>query len=242
MTLALALRGIDGLVVGTDSRVNSVEVDQSAGQVRQVTRDTSEKFLQVNRDIGVMTYGLAEPGYSGISRLAEEAKRKRFPSFQDIETAARAIFQTEFNNWVTSQPQPEIAAQGVVGFILAGYDSVHTNQFKVTSFQSAEGFQVKEIVIPTFLAAQYHIAHYLAGKLFYPEMMVEQLKQLAVFLMLETMSAEITVGGPIQLATVTLRNGFQRITEEEIHELIRTCQPKIQTTRKLLLGLWQENS
>ncbi|MFQ5894559.1 MAG: hypothetical protein ACE5JJ_01895 [Nitrospinota bacterium] len=237
MTLALALRGCNGLVLGTDSRVTSVGADPATGRIQEMTRDTSEKFLQVNRDIGVLTYGLAEPGYSGISRLVEEAKRQRFPSFQEIEKAAQGIFQEEFNNWANAQP--EAAPQGFVGFILAGYDSVHTNQFKVTSFQSSRAFQAEGVLNPMFLAAHYHVAHYLAKKSHYPEMMVDQLKELAVFLMLETMTVEATVGGPIQAATVTLRNGFERVSENGIYELMRSCRPKVQTFRKLLLDLWE---
>jgi 20S proteasome alpha/beta subunit len=236
MTLALALRGCNGLVLGTDSRVTSV-VPQAIGPPQTITSDTSEKFLQVNRDIGVLTYGLAEPGYSGISRLVEQAKRNRYPRYQDIETAAQAVFLTEFNTWTQAQQQPAVAAAGVVGFILSGYDSVLKNQFRVTSFQSANGFQPQEIVQPTFLAAQFHIAQYLTTKLYRQEMTVAQLTQLAVFLMLETMSTEITVGGPIQLATVTVRNGFQRVTEEEIDKLLDTCQSKVRDFRRLLLEL-----
>jgi 20S proteasome alpha/beta subunit len=239
MTLALALRGSNGLVLGTDSRVTSVQL-QPNGQPQQVTRDTSEKFLQVNRDIGVLTYGLAEPGYSGISRLVEQAKRERYPSYKEIETAAQGIFQAEFTAWTQAQPQPGAAATGVVGFILAGYDSVLTNQFKVTSFQSSSTFQPQEIINPTFLAAQFHIAQYLSGKLARPEMTVDQLTQLAVFLMLETMSTEITVGGPIQLATVTIRNGFRRVSEEEIDKLLEICQAKTRAFRRLLLELYTE--
>jgi len=237
VTLALALRGSNGLVLGTDSRVTAVEINPTTGLPQQTTRDTSEKFLQVNRDIGVLTYGLAEPGYGGISRLAEDAKRNRYPSFQAIETAAQGIFTTQFDTWAVAQPDPTQARQGLVGFILAGYDSVLTNQFKVTSFESSNTFSRTEIVSPAYMAAQWHIGQYLAGKLQYPEMTVEQLKPLAVFFMLETMSIEATVGGPIQLATVTLRTGFQRVTEDEIEALVTACQPKIQRLRRILLEL-----
>ena len=63
MTLAMALRAYDGLVLATDSRA-------TGGPQQSV--DTSEKFLQVNRDVGVMTYGLAVPGYTVLFK----SKRK----------------------------------------------------------------------------------------------------------------------------------------------------------------------
>jgi len=55
--------------------------------------------------------------------------------------------------------------------------------------------------------------------------------------MLETMSAEVTVGGPIQLATVTIRNGFQRVTENQIDELLEICQSKVKAFRRVLLEI-----
>ena len=59
MTLAFALRGSDGLVLAADSRVTSAEF----------TEDTSTKFLQINREIGVVTFGLAVVGFNAINRL-----------------------------------------------------------------------------------------------------------------------------------------------------------------------------
>ena len=70
MTLAMALRAIDGLVLAADSRVSG----------KDGTADTSEKFMQVNRDIGVMTYGLAQPGNRGISRLEDKVGQNRWAS------------------------------------------------------------------------------------------------------------------------------------------------------------------
>ena len=90
MTLAMALRAYDGLVLATDSR--------ATGGPR-LSVDTSEKFLQVNRDIGVMTYGLAGPGYTGISRLVEAVKSKReeLTYFRPIADAAGDVFRGAYN-------------------------------------------------------------------------------------------------------------------------------------------------
>ena len=62
MTLAFALRGSNGLVLGADSRVST-----ASGSA-----DTSTKFLQVNREIGILTYGLAEVGYKSINSIVDQ--------------------------------------------------------------------------------------------------------------------------------------------------------------------------
>jgi len=132
MTLAMALRAYDGLVLATDSR--------ATGGAHQSV-DTSEKFLQVNRDVGVMTYGLAVPGYAGISRLVETVKSKReeLTYFKPIADEAGSIFQAVYNEWLGGEKQQgrEVPPDLKVGFILGGYDSA-ANQFKISHWESPE--------------------------------------------------------------------------------------------------------
>lgn len=228
MTLAMALRAYDGLVLATDSR--------ATGGPRQ-SDDTSEKFLQVNRDIGVMTYGLAVPGYTGISRLVEtiKSKREELTYFRPIAGAAGAIFRTEYVDWLDNEKQQgrEIPADLKVGFILGGYDSA-TNQFKISHWESPD-FQERPFPEGDLLAAQWHTARFLINKLFYPEISVEQLSELAVFLLVETSISEPTVGGPLQLATITLSQGFQRLHERDIDGILRRSQKRFCLFRKILL-------
>jgi 20S proteasome alpha/beta subunit len=213
MTLALALRGADGLVLATDSRV-------TGGAQRSA--DVSQKFLQVNRDLGVMTYGLAIPGYRGMARLVNEANppnQRRLAYFSEISDLAANIFRAEFETWIAGlTPEEREPVQGQsVGFILAGYDSNETSQFRILHWSS-----------PTFesedradvLAAQWHISGFLSKLLYYPEISVAHLKRLAVLCLTETSAVEFSVGGPIQMATVTLAEGFKRIYEQEIQHVL----------------------
>ncbi len=237
MTLAFALRGSDGLVVAADSRVTGSEG----------TADTSVKFLQVNREVGVITYGLAEPGYLAITRLVDTVNRgssfppeRRIVYFSDIAKTAEKIFKEEFNKFYEKIKKtfPDIKPEDrslTLGFILAGYDSNETNQFKVLSFQWPK-FEKEER--PDVLAAQWHIAQYLLIKFYYPEMDVEQLKRLAVFFLVETEIVEPTVGGPFQVAVVTLEHGFQRLSEKEVRQLITENQLRFAKFRRVLFDLF----
>jgi predicted proteasome-type protease len=232
MSLAIALRGYTGLVLAADSRATG-----PAG----ISEDTSEKFLQINRDTGVLTFGLKDPGYSGITKLVEATKARRFESFARITTEAQAIFRTEYQNWlaVADLPPGQVMGPGAVAFVVGGYDAVHSNQFKITAYQSPD-FAPNPMELPAFLAARWHIAQAVVDFFFYPEMTVDQLARLAVLALMETMTRDPTVGGPIQLATVTWGQGFRKVTEEEILRYIHANQATIvgfsKRLNELLIG------
>lgn len=219
MTLAMALRAIDGLVLATDSRITG----------RGGTADTSEKFLQVNRDVGVLTYGLAQPGYEGISRLVTEVNQNRWAHFSIVANEAARIFQDAYEGWLSKQKEKRF--HGMVGFILAGYDNLETNQFRIVHYEitpdsrRAFGF-TQRFVSGDLLAAQWHIARYLLTKLYYPQITVDELAQLAVFVIAETMAVEETVGGPIQMAVITQAAGFQRVEQQGIARMLQSQQKR----------------
>jgi len=220
MTLAMALRAIDGLVLATDSRITG----------KGGTADTSEKFLQVNRDIGVLTYGLAQPGYEGISQLVSEVNQNQWAHFSKIAGEAARIFPNSYEGWLAKQKEERF--YGVVGFILAGYDNLETNQFLIVHYEitpSPEqplGSLVMRPMPGDLLAAQWHVARYLLTKFYYPEMTVSELTELAVFLIAETMTVEKTVGGPIQMAVITQTAGFQRVHQRDIIRMLQSHQKR----------------
>ena len=237
MTLAFALRGCNGLVLGSDSRMSG----------QQGSADTSTKFLQINREIGVLTYGSAEAGYKAITKLYDSVNKtsefsttqvKRLVYFTEIANEAERIFKETYQEWISKL---EKAGQKIkpndprfaTGFILAGYDANETNQFKVLWWDSTHDFQRAER--PDILAAQWFVSQYLVANLYYPEMTVEQLKRLGVFLLVETEIVSPSVGGQVQMATVALESGFQRLNEKEVQEIIDENQWRFAEFRKILL-------
>lgn len=234
MTLAFALRGSNGLVLGADSRVSG-----PFG-----TADTSTKFLQVNREIGILTYGLAEVGYTAINKLVDEVNaysdfsanpKSRIVHFSAIIEKAQKICKDTFDKIL-----PELEKQSITredprlktGFILAGYDANETNQFKILHFESPNFIPDERSDI---IAAQWHVSQFLVSHFYYPEMDVEQLKRLATFMLIETETASPSVGGRLKLATVTLQEGFQQLNEKDIQFLICENQPRFAKFRRLLL-------
>lgn len=140
---------------------------------------------------------------------------------------AAKIFQNSYASWL--EKQKERRFYGAVGFILAGYDNLETNQFRIMHYEITpdpeQPFRKRRIP-GDLLAAQWHIARYLLTKFYYSEMTVNELTELAVFLTAETMIIEETVGGPIQMATVTQTVGFQRVHQQDIICMLQSYQKR----------------
>lgn len=208
--------------------------------------DTSTKFLQLNREVGVLTYGLAEVGYRGMTTLYDRINRtsefstpnaRRVVYFDEIADIAERTFRESFERWIARRRRRDSAIdptnpQFLTGFILAGYDANVTNQFKVLNWQSPN-FERGER--PYIIAAQWVVSQYLVSNMYYPEMTVEQLKRLGVAMLIETETVSPTVGGQTQMATVTLGTGFQRVNEPEIQAIMEENQPRFAAFRKTLL-------
>ena len=239
MTLAFALRGSNGLVIGADSRVTGPDG----------TADTSTKFLRVNREVGILTYGNAEIGHSTINRIVDEVNNygdfgrgKRTVHFSEIQKISEKIFKDTFNTRLQginaelrNQRKPEIDRDNLVlltGIVLGGYDANETNQFKIVHLDSPN-FRVESRA--DIVAAQWHVSQFLSNHFYYSEMDVEQLKRLAVFMLIETETVSATVGGQLKLASVTLDQGFQLLNEKDIQNIIRENQPRFAKYRRILL-------
>ncbi len=108
MTLAIAINALDGLVLATDTRKTG----------RTGAKDDSDKLMPVNRDIGVLTYGLAEPGHAGMTQLIAEVDQKLWGHFTLIATEAKRIFQQSYEGWAQQAKAKQMA--GSLGFILGG--------------------------------------------------------------------------------------------------------------------------
>ena len=214
MSLAIVLEAIDGLVLAADSRA-------TAGYTLDgpKTRDTSIKFIQLNSDWGVLTYGLSKIGHTGLSSLKEEVLKdmNHYISLPNILKMSKQIFKKVSSDW--ERKNSEIGRLDKdVGFILAGYER-DDRAFRVFNFQSPE-FTPKSPRNGCLLAGQWHIAKYLFNRLYTKEMDADRLKDLAAFLLDATMTVEQTVGGAIHLGTITRSGGFRWIIDSELEAIM----------------------
>lgn len=196
----------------------------------------------------MLTYGLAEVGYRAITELYDivnkttefaTPKPRRLVYFSEISTEAERIFKETYDSWIKDLQGASGASVDpadrifTTGFILAGFDANESNQFKVMAWESPKFTRLER---PDIIAAQWNVSQYLVNNFYFPEMTVETLKRLAVFLLVETGIVSPTVGGQLQIATVTLENGFQRLNEHEVQSLIEENQPRFAEFRRIMLG------
>lgn len=233
MTLAVALRGSNGLVLASDSRMTG-----GLGSA-----DVSEKFLQVNRDVGVMTYGLAEPGNAGIRALVDIVKGDpaSYSTMAKIVHEATTIFQSAFWEFLSQHRSPdgslipELRSE-IVGFVIAGFDGNKTGQFQIYQLEPEGWFapSAQEQVI----AAQWPVAQFVVPYLTYPGMSVAAALDVATLAMLVTSAVEPTVGGPMHVATVTLSEGFSLLHDREVAQLVEGNQHRLLEMRQAWVEAW----
>jgi 20S proteasome alpha/beta subunit len=210
VSLALALRAVDGFVLATDSRATEGYTLEGPR-----TRDDSVKFIQLNDDCGVLTYGLSDIGHTGITNLKEcvSKKFKYYNSLPRILDRAMDIFNRVSSDWEKGNSEVR-RRDNDVGFVLAGYERGE-KAFRVFNLQSPN-FLPRRIKNGCLLAGQWHVSKFLMNKLYTKDMSVDALKHLAVFLLNSTMSVEKTVGGTIRLATITKSESFEWVSEDEV--------------------------
>lgn len=224
MTLVVALRGCDGLVMATDSRITGPEGSSDVG----------EKFVQLNRDAGVMAYGYSEPADRGMRRLSDAVKEKELAYFREIEKRAGGVFKQEYERWVRRRTKGQHPGDGSVGFVLAGYDAA-ANQFRILQFESPR-FEGQHADL--LLKGQWPIAAYLMERFYRPEMTVREVTEFVIFTFLEVSPINIYVGGPVQLASVTLPSGFQRMYEQDVARRLQAAQVADARLKRDLLELF----
>jgi len=225
--------------MGADSRVTGPDG----------TADTSTKFLRINREVGILTYGGADVGHTAINHIVDEVNNyhdfgrgKRMVHFSEIQEKTEKVFKDTFdeklkliNDELKKNGKPELDSsdpQLLTGIVLGGYDANETNQFKIVHWNSLD---FKMETRADIVAAQWHISQFLSNHFYYSEMDIEQLKRLAVFMLIETETVSTTVGGQLKLATVTLDQGFQLLNEKDIQSIIKESQPRFAKYRRILL-------
>lgn len=214
MSLIMVFQTGAGLVLGADSRKT-----RGFSLKGPKTLDDSVKFLQLNADWGLLTYGLSVVGYRGITAF-QEAVRGTAGGVEtpSLLAAGKAALERESLEW--SRENPAIPRQDYdVGFILAGYDRME-HALRLYHFQSLS-YQPKPILQSCFVAGQWEIADYLIRNLFTEGLAMEKAEKLAAFIFDQTLTVEKTVGGDLHLARVTEADGFQWVSRERIEALAK---------------------
>ena len=212
MSLVIALKGKDGLVMATDTRTTEGYTLEGPK-----TKDDSIKFVRLKNDWGLMTYGLTDIGYAGITTIKEElfSNMKKNKSVVALLSQFSQIFCRESSSWEKRNPKNPRQEKDV-GFILAGYER-EEKKFNIYNFQSPD-FLPNKVTGGCILAGKWYLAKFFINKLYKKDMPITLVKDIAAFLLNETMRVEKTVGGLVCLAAISKADGFKWVTENEVSE------------------------
>jgi hypothetical protein len=212
MTLALAIKATDAIIVAADSR-------GTIGDPRGLTavNDTQQKIFQFGR-CGLAISGAAEFAQS----MMDEFGKRGISNPQNIDDAVGALTHAAgiYDGWfqgINFEQRPPIL------FVLAGYRSpadVTAPIPLVYLMTSNTRFAPQLAGSYPMMAGVPQYAVYLSHRYYDPAMTADSAAALAEYLISETASQDPKVGGPIRIAKV-LPTGYYPLTDDEVSALKR---------------------
>jgi len=219
MSLAIAIQTNKGIVVASDSR-------GTFGDPRGVTgaNDTIQKVYGLTKYTAMAVAGANEIGATLLDLLLPIIKN--LEGIDDILQATRQLFGSKYSEWFPNLPAmpspqaPHLQRPGLV-VILAGYRMVDGKpaQPMLYSMISQLGFvpSLSNYGFAIIGVPQYAI--YLLNRLYSKDMSLQSAIELAAYCISETATQDGKVGGAIQIAEITTKNGFKAYTQKEVDDI-----------------------
>ncbi|MEP7352056.1 MAG: hypothetical protein ABI824_02370 [Acidobacteriota bacterium] len=199
MSLLVCLRGCDGLVLATDSRGT---VGDPRGATAQ--NDRIKKLYLANEKVGILVAGAGDLGSSVVAGFLDLPGVSSL-DVTELTMALHRYAKRQFRKWfdlfairpIGSDTRP---ARPDLNFIVAGLGSDQIPKiFRLSSSMDFApmlhnyGFGMEGVT-------QY--GHYLLSRLYDADNGVDELQELAAYVITETASQDGKVGGPVQVGII----------------------------------------
>ncbi len=222
MTLLVALKGSDGMVLAADSR-------GTFGDPRGITaqNDTMIKANVISGHTGVLIAGSGEVGGLLVQEFKEiYSGGVDHPTvvMEALRNHARGRYQEWFPSLLPVPPMAlvqagQIAARPDLVFIIGGMDPASGN---TSIYQLGSGTDFSPMLHNYGFAvagvAQY--ALYLLNRLYQPDRSIEELIALAVYVITETASQDGKVGGPVNVIKITSQDGCVELNTAAVQAVL----------------------
>lgn len=229
MTLTVALRGRDGLVIAADSR-------GTIGDPRGLTavNDSYTKILKLSDYCGIAIAGASELAAKVVDELEVVLGRKKLRFADEILDETRKLVRMCYDDWFAKfalQDRPSL------GFTLVGYQMVMDDYIPRTySIVSKADFAPQLSPNGNMLQGVPQYALYLMHRFYSHEMNVSNTARLAAYLIAETATQDPKVGGPIRIATITPNEGYQELEPSIVEEIVAFNNEQSEKLRQFFLG------
>jgi 20S proteasome alpha/beta subunit len=234
VTLLVALKGSDGMVLAADSR-------GTFGDPRSVTaqNDAQQKAHILAPHVAVLVAGSGEVGALVIDLVRQEVTAQAADGATPVLNILRDTVRKQYENWFKSIPaiQPlqliqsgQVAIRPELAFIVGGYELDGTSRifglgslFDFSPMLYDYGFAVQGI-------AQY--ALYLLNRLYERGRTIDELKPLAIYVITETASQDGKVGGPVNVITIKPGSeGCQPVPPEIVQQIQKANESRSRALR-----------
>ena len=206
MTLVIAARGTNFIILGADSRETMQDIEGNRVELNQAV-----KLMQITDHVGFLVYGDAHIS----DYLVEKFKEKLSTTKKTVREIAEefAEFCRDEAKKTKDVPRNYFPA---FGFIIAGLD--FKNKIPIPQcfrLRSVDGFQLGIFRENPAIAGKQLIARHLFLKEFKPDLTVDQLSNLTAKAIYETGRIDGDVGGEIKMARID-ETGFTNYISDDI--------------------------
>jgi len=235
MSLAIAIQTKEGIAIASDSR-------GTFGDPRGITgaNDTIQKVYGLTRYTAMAIAGANEIGATLLDRLIPQVKDRGLEGIDDIVQATHQLFRNQYNEWFPNLPSmpspqaPHLQRPGLIA-ILTGYriSDGNPDQSMIFTIMSQLGFIpcLSNYGFAIIGVPQYAI--YLLNRLYSQDMPLRSAIELAAYCISETSTQDGKVGGPIQIAEITITKGFRAYRKEEAERIVEENKKQSQSLRSL---------
>lgn len=229
MTLIVALRGVDGLVLASDSR-------GTIGDPRGLTaiNDTYKKIFELSKHCGLGVAGSSELGAKFVDDLVPRLQVEKCTTVDSIMNETRKMARQSYKDWVGALPPDQ---RPPLLLILAGYERASATEPIPKTYLLASNLDFAPQLFPqgNCLAGVVQYAVYLLHRFYDQKMKILSLSRLAAYLIVETASQDPKVGGPISLAQITPKNGYEELDSAAIDQILVMNQKQNEALRQFFL-------
>ena len=213
MTLIIGLKATDGIVLAGDSR-------GTFGDPASLTaiNDNYKKIYRLSDYCGIGFAGSSELGAALLDRVDKEIARNKIQYIDEVLNFIRGHFRKKYNDWFEKVP---FGNRPHVLFVLCGYRKIGEEKPEPMIYMLASNLDFA----PQLNTSGYSMvgipqyAVYLSNRYFNQKMNKDEACALIEFLIFETATQDPKVGGPINIAEITLKDGYIELSDEQVKEV-----------------------
>jgi 20S proteasome alpha/beta subunit len=238
VTLLVALKGEDGLVLAADSR-------GTFGDPRGITaqNDSQQKANILAPHVAVLQAGVGEIGTLIVKEVVGLVEAQNLDGVTPAMNLLRERARQNYQDWFPSLdaiPAPQLVATGEaasrpdLAFVIGGYEPIVEGAEPTPAlYHLLSGLDFAPMLADYGFAVQgvAQYALYLLNRLYEQDRTVQELSALAVYVITETASQDGKVGGPVQVVTVKPEEGCEVLAPEAVSEIITGNEERSRSLR-----------